>query len=146
MKSNAVKSWSAPLHNKKPRSPRIDREGNEQTAFFTWLQLQHPSVFDIAYHTPNGGHRSKSEGGRLKGQGVKAGVPDVCIALAKGGYFGLYIEFKATPPHDSAVSSSQYDWLINLEKNGYKTVVCKGLDSLMAEVEAYLKLPDTITV
>ena len=141
-----MKAWMAPDRTVKRRKPRIDREGNEQTAFFRWLELQHPDVFAVTYHTPNGGHRSKSEGGRLKGQGVKAGVPDVCIAIAKGGYFGLYVEFKATPPHDSAVSSSQYDWLINLEKNGYKSVVCKGLDSLIAEVEAYLKLPDTKTV
>jgi hypothetical protein len=140
-----LKKWTAPPAAKKskPRKPKIDWEGNEQTVFFRWLQLQHPSVFNMAYHTPNGGHRSKSEGARLKKQGVKAGVPDVCIAIAKGGYFGLYIEFKATPPKDSAVSVSQGEWLAKLSAQGYKAVLCKGLDSIMAEVSDYLKLPAT---
>ncbi|QEQ96265.1 VRR-NUC domain-containing protein [Neptunomonas concharum] len=122
-----------------------DREGSEQAAFFNWLRVRHPAVFDMAYHVPNGGSRKggQKEGARLKAQGVKAGVPDICIAIPRGGYFGLYIEFKATPPHNAVVSVTQKAWLEKLASQGYKSVLCKGFDALKAEVEAYLSLPVT---
>lgn len=123
----------------------IDREGNEQAAFFNYLRLRQPGVFELAYHVPNGGSRKGGarEGARLKAQGVKAGVPDICIAVARGGYMGLYIEFKATPPNDAAVSKTQNEWLGRLEVQGYKAVLCKGMQALINEVEAYLALPPT---
>lgn len=139
-----MKKWT-PANGEavKARKPKIDWEGNEQTMFFTWLRMQHPFVFSMTYHPPNGGFRSKPEAARFKAQGVKAGVPDICIAVARGGYFGLYIEFKATPPKDSVVSPAQKEWLIKLEMCGYKAVLCKGFDSIKAEVESYLKMPTT---
>lgn len=126
----------------------IDREGNEQAAYFHYLRVRHPLAFELAYHTPNGGSRKGGarEGARLKAQGVRAGVPDVCIPIARGGYFGLYIEFKATPPHDSRVSPSQKEWLKKLSDQNYKAVLCKGFDAIKAETERYLALPETKVV
>ncbi|MCP4597776.1 VRR-NUC domain-containing protein [Neptuniibacter sp.] len=126
----------------------IDREGNEQAAFFNWLRVRHPDVFDMAYHVPNGGSRKGGarEGARLKAQGVKAGVPDVCIAVARGGYLGLYIELKATPPHNSGVQKTQKEWLSRLNAQGYRAVLCKGFDAIRDEVDQYLAMPQTIGV
>jgi len=126
----------------------INREDSEQSAFFNYLRLRQPEVFDLAYHVPNGGSRKGGarEGARLKAQGVKAGVPDICIALPRGGYMGLYIEFKATPPNDAVVSKTQKEWLGRLDAQGYRAVLCKGLQALINEVEAYLALPPTKTV
>ena len=38
----------------------------------------HPCL-DWIFHSPNGGKRSASEGGRFKAMGVKAGVPDFML-------------------------------------------------------------------
>ena len=36
------------------------------------------------FRIPNGGSRHPAEAARLKAQGVKAGVPDLCIPVARG--------------------------------------------------------------
>lgn len=52
------------------------------------------------HHIPNGGSRGDTAksaaiaGGRLKAEGVKAGVWDLCWPLKRNGYSGLYIEMK----------------------------------------------------
>ena len=127
------------------RQPSRDREGIEQTAFFNWLRVKHPEAFKAAFHPPNGGSRKGGdrEGARLKAQGVKAGVSDIFIDQARGGYHGFRCEFKATPPNDAAVQPSQNAWLLIEENNGYYAVLCKGLDALIAEAAWYLELPLT---
>ncbi len=125
------------------RAPRIDWEGNEQTILFTWIDLQYPRESKLIYHVPNGGHRHKATAGKLKGQGVRAGMPDINVDIARGGYFGMRIEFKATPPHDAAVSPSQLAALQRLTDQGYLAIVCRGVHDAREHLTAYLRLPAT---
>lgn len=46
----------------------------------------------VWFHPPNGGHRHKAVAAKLKWQGAKAGVPDVCITWRGR---SIYIELKA---------------------------------------------------
>jgi hypothetical protein len=124
----------------------VDYEGNEQAALFNWMKLRHPLAWRLAYHVPNGGHRHKATAAKLKAQGVKAGVPDISIALARGGHHGLYIEFKATPPHDADVAASQKEWIGALVEQGYKAVVCRGMKEAMTVIDDYLAQPVTEVV
>ncbi|MCY1301358.1 VRR-NUC domain protein [compost metagenome] len=128
------------------RMPSVDYEGAEQQALFRWLQVRHPTAFKVAYHVPNGGHRVKAVAAKLKAQGVKAGVSDICLPMARGGYFGLYIEFKATPPHDSPVSASHHAFLLSMEQQGYMALVCRGMNAAMEVLEGYLALSATRVV
>lgn len=80
---------------------------------------------------PNGGARGKAEAGRLKAEGVRAGVPDVFCALPAHGKHGLYIEMKtgrdaAAKIKDGKVSPAQAQWLDWSEKLGYATAVCRS--------------------
>lgn len=127
------------------RAP-VDYEGNEQAALFNWMRLRHPLAWRLAYHVPNGGHRHKAVAAKLKAQGVKAGVPDISIALARGGHHGLYIEFKAAPPHDAVVASSQSAWLHALEEQGYLALVCRGINDAIQVIDNYLAQPVTEVV
>lgn len=122
----------------------IDYEGNEQAALMRWMQYQHAAAFAVTWHTPNGGQRNKVTAAKLKAQGTKAGVPDLQLAMARGGYFGLFIEFKATPPHAAAVSTSQKEMVSQLVAQGYLAVVCKGMQAAMEQINAYLALPATL--
>lgn len=45
------------------------------------------------HHVPNE-RRSRAEAKRLAGQGVKAGIPDIYLDVARGGYHGLRLELK----------------------------------------------------
>ena len=129
---------------RKPRAKPVDREGLEQAALMEHLQLRFPEAFRLIYHVPNGGHRHKLVAVKLKGQGVKAGVPDLVLPMARGGYFGLYIEFKAEPPFDAAVSPSQDAYIQALLDQGYLAIVCRGQVDAMEALRAYLLLPKTV--
>jgi hypothetical protein len=131
----------------KPKTTRakpVDREGLEQAALIKELELCLPDVAALIYHVPNGGHRHKLVAIKLKGQGVKAGVPDLVLPMARGGYFGLYLEFKATAPNDAAVSASQHAWIRRLNDQGYLAIVCRGHFDAMEQIRAYLQLAPTV--
>lgn len=134
-KNNAV--------SKPSRLPSVDFEGREQAALMNWLRVRYQEAYGLTYHVPNGGRRDKVTGAKLKAQGVKAGVPDLVLAQARGGYFGLYIEFKATPPHDASVSKEQREWVRILLAQGYCAVVCKGMNEAIKEITSYMSMPLT---
>ena len=132
MKTSILK----PLSVNPVRKKIIDREGQEQAALMTELRIRMPDVADLIFHVPNGGHRVKAVAAKLKAQGVKAGIPDLVLPMARGGLFGLYIEFKATPQNDAAISDSQHERLRKHNAQGYLAVVCRGHFDTMEQIRA----------
>ena len=113
-------------------------EAQEQIALIQWANLQSGKYPELAllYHIPNGGSRHPAEAARLKQQGVKAGVPDLCLPVARGGYNGLYIELKTGR---NKPTSLQKEWLSWLNQQGYRAVVCWGWQAAKDEIMAYLE-------
>lgn len=132
----------APFSPTTARAKPMDREGQEQAALMREIELRCPDVFALIYHVPNGGHRHKAVAAKLKGQGVKAGVPDLVLPMARGGFFGLYIEFKATVD-PAPVSASQHAYIDRLNLQGYLAIVCRGHFDAMEQLRAYLRLAPT---
>jgi hypothetical protein len=126
------------------RAKPVDREGLEQSALMAELRVRMPEVADLIFHVPNGGHRVKAVAAKLKAQGVKAGIPDLVLPMARGGFFGLYIEFKATPPNDAPISPSQHERIRKLNEQGYLAVVCRGHFDTVEQIRAYLRLAPTV--
>ena len=122
----------------------IEREGPQQRNFFTWLHWAHRDVYALAFHIPNGGQRHKAIARKMKGEGVKKGVPDIMIALPRGDWSGLFIEFKAARPHSASVSKEQKEWIAALNRVGYLAVVCRGVDEAKKAVEAYLQADEVV--
>ena len=58
-------------------------------AFMQRLNQYHPDIFEMIYHIKN-----ESATGHVAGIGIKKGAPDYFLAMAKGGYHGLYFEMK----------------------------------------------------
>lgn len=116
----------------------MQHEAREQQALFAWSALSVGKYPELAllYHIPNGGSRNKIEAANLKRQGVKAGVPDICLPVARGGYHGLYIELKAGR---NKATEKQRQWLTALEREGYQAVVCYGWEVAKKAIEDYLK-------
>lgn len=139
MNAAAIRPYKA----KSARAKPIDREGQEQAALMREIELRYPKVFELIYHVPNGGHRVKAVAAKLKAQGVKAGIPDLVLPMARGGYFGLYIEFKATV-EPAPVSPRQHACIRRLNAQGYLAIVCRGHFDVMEQLRAYLLLPATV--
>ena len=117
----------------------IPTEDTEQAHIFAWAAWasgKYPEL-DLMHHIPNGGKRSKSEAARFKAQGVKAGVPDIFLPCARGGYHGLYIELKRTK--GGKLSAVQKEWIDALRGQDYKVIVCYGFDEAREVIISYLE-------
>ena len=113
-------------------------EHTEQVALFRWAGYQQRRLPELAlmFAIPNGGKRSKATAARLKAEGVRAGIPDICLPVARGEYHGLFIEMKAgrnkpTPP--------QVQWHMRLSQQGYRVAVCWGWAAAREVIEEYLR-------
>lgn len=129
---------SAP--QKKPALP-IPTESEEQQAVMEWAEAasgKWPEL-RLLYHVPNEGRRSMATGGRLRAEGLKSGVPDLCLPSAHGEYHGLYIEMKRTK--GGRATPEQKEWLEMLEEEGYKTEICNGADAAIKAIGTYLSMP-----
>lgn len=118
----------------------VPTESAEQQCLFRWAQFQSGRFPELAllYHVPNGGSRKKAEAGRFRAEGMKAGVPDLCLPVARGGYHGLYIELKRLK--GSKTNGKQTEWLEELTKQGYYTALCKGWEAAAKVIEEYLNM------
>lgn len=116
----------------------VPTEGEEQATLFSWCAMNYGRFpeLKLLFHIPNGGKRSKSEAARFKSEGVKSGVPDLCLPVARGLYHGLYIEMKRTA--GGVVSDEQKFWIAQLQSQGYAATVCKGWKEAENVLEKYL--------
>ena len=118
--------------------PTVPLEDAEQRVIFQWAAMETTArpELGLLYAIPNGGKRAIKTAVALKKQGVKRGVPDMCLPVARGGYHGLYIELKRQK--GGTVSETQKSWITALAKQGYKAVVCKGADEAIGTIKEYL--------
>lgn len=116
----------------------IPTEDQEQTAVFSWahLNMERWPVLRLMHHIPNGGKRSKSEAGRFKAMGVKAGVSDIFLPVARRGYHGLYVEMKAL---DGRATKEQAGWIAAVREQGYFSCACYGAEDAIRVIKWYLE-------
>ena len=91
---------------------------------------------DMLYHIPNGGKRNKAEAARFKAEGVKAGVPDIHLPVARCGYHSLYIEVKRR--HGNTTTENQDEWIAKLRAQGNAVEVAYGWEHASQIIESYL--------
>jgi hypothetical protein len=120
------------------RNYRTDDESGQQEALFVWAAYNTQRMPELEYmhHIPNGGKRDAKTAVALKRQGVKAGVPDICLPAPRGEYHGLYIELKAGK---NKTTEKQSHWLEYLHDHGYYTAICYGWELAAELIERYLK-------
>lgn len=124
---------------KLPANVYVPKEAQEQTWLMQWSRyasVKWPEL-DLLYHVPNGGSRNAIEAARLKAQGVKKGVPDLCLPVPRGDYHGLYIELKRQK--NGVLSADQKQWIKSLRDQGYMVEVCRGFQEAANVIEHYLE-------
>lgn len=119
------------------------KESQEQICLFQWAMWSSQKFPELSllYHVPNGGRRDKKEAVSLKRQGVKAGVPDLVLPVARDGHFGLYIELKVGK---NKTTDIQKKWIKELIEQGYMVEVCYGWNEAKEVLENYLSKQKTI--
>ena len=121
----------------KDASP-VPLESNEQQTLVAWAKRHEEEwpELRLLYHIPNEGKRKRITGARMKAEGLKSGVPDICLPVARGGHHGLYIELKRRK--DSKVTKEQLEWIADLVAQGYVAAVCRGCDEAISLITRYL--------
>ncbi|MBA0182695.1 VRR-NUC domain-containing protein [Pectobacterium versatile] len=113
-------------------------ELEEQAALIGWADktvIDGIKIGDYLLHIPNEGKRGPKAARDAKRLGVRAGVPDLFLALPRGEYAGLWIEMKAK---GGKLSAQQEVWLKRLEDAGYRAVCCFGFEQTVSEIKRFI--------
>jgi VRR-NUC domain len=125
---------------KKRAKPR-ELERSHQVALIKWVRAVEDAypVLKLLYAVPNGGDRNLRVARKLKAEGVRAGVADLCLPAARRGYHGLYLEMKS---EDGIASKEQKEFLRGVSEEGYCAVIARGVEEARAALEWYLGLTE----
>lgn len=85
---------------------------------------------------PNGGKRNVIVAQKLKAEGVRSGVPDLCLPVMRGGYGGMYVELKAGK---NTTSDLQDDVIEELRGDGYYVDVFWSWEDALTAMIAYVE-------
>lgn len=136
-------------------APRVTApsEHDEQAALFRWaaLHARYRPELHLLFAVPNGGARDAHAAAKMKTEGVRPGVPDVCLPVARTGvdgraYGALWIEMKRPPAaglfgtrRAGSLSPLQRGWLHALASEGQAVAVCYGFEDARRTLLAYLE-------
>lgn len=112
-------------------------EHREQVRLFAWARREEEGrpELGLLFAVPNGGRRDAVTGARLRDEGVRRGVPDVWLPVAREQWHGLVIELKASK---GRATREQVEWLRRLGQEGYLALLCVGAEEAQSVIEQYL--------
>lgn len=113
-------------------------EHDEQCAVMDWASLQAARWPELVllHAIPNAGAGAqRGRAGWLKAEGVRAGVPDLCLPVKREPYSGLYVEMKRVGERATA---QQMAWHESLRAQGFQVEVCEGAGRAIDVLRAYL--------
>lgn len=118
------------------KKPRRQDESRLQAECYRWCWNEKPETRRLLFHVEN--ERTGSnvvDGARRRAMGLVAGVSDLILMMPRGRWHGLCIEMKTPDGHQS---DEQRTWQALVERQGYRYVVCRSLESFKITVEDYL--------
>lgn len=127
-----------PCGGMRKRRTVVPTEHEEQAALVRWAgysRSRYPQL-EWLYAIPNGGVRAWKTAALLKAEGVKRGVPDLCLPVPMGPFHGAYIEMKRIA--ESRVTDAQNLWRSHLQASGYAYCLAEGFEPARDFLIAYL--------
>lgn len=115
-------------------------EGKIQADCVTYFWNNFPQYRKCYFAIPNENSRIDSNaisGAIRKAMGVTKGVADTFLAVQKGNYGGLFIEYKTEIGRQS---SEQKEWEIIIQNQGYLYRVIRSLEEFKELINWYLSL------
>ena len=119
----------------------VPTEHQEQSAVIGWWRSAH-SQYNLPefalFAIPNGGARDVITGARLKAEGVRKGVVDLCLPVQSHGFHGWWGELKRRNASPSDIKQEQREFIAYLKDAGYTADVHFSADSVIASIKEYL--------
>ncbi|MDY6444965.1 MAG: VRR-NUC domain-containing protein [Bacteroidales bacterium] len=122
------------------RAPKRHPESELQRICVQYFRLHYPKHALMLFAVPNGGGRSRIEAAIMKAEGITAGVSDLILLEARGGWGALCIEMKWRSK-DSRQSKSQKEWQAATEAAGNRYEVCRSFEEFKSVVDDFMSLP-----
>lgn len=130
----------------KKAKPAEPLEHDIQCAFFQMVRLheeRHP-VLKMVFAIPNAGAGAqRGQAGKMKAEGVRAGIPDIFCAVPVGIDSGWWCEFKRPK---AKLRPEQKEMGEQLLVRGYSVCICYSAEEAWLRLRDYLKplceLPD----
>ncbi len=94
-----------------------------------------PNGAALTGYTDRRGRRYSPQAARLKAEGLRVGVPDLFLPVARQGFHGMFIELKVGK---NKPTRDQVEVIDALAEQGYYAAVCWGAGEAIAEIKAYL--------
>ena len=113
-------------------------EHQEQVNLFKWAFLQsgkYPEL-ELMHASLNGVKLNIGPAVKAKRGGMKRGVPDLLLPVARRKYHGLFIEMKIKP---NRTTKEQEWWIDKLRRQGYGCAVCYGWEEAINVIIHYLE-------
>lgn len=115
---------------------KSEREHQEQCALIEWFDHAAPTRYKFRlFAIPNGGDRHPGVGKKLKLEGMRPGVLDLQLPVARQGFIGLWVEMKFGT---NTLTDNQAGWKEFLEDNGHRVEVCYSFSAARAVIVDYL--------
>jgi hypothetical protein len=118
-------------------------EHTEQAAVIDWcfVNLRRYPSLELIFAIPNGARlagnkqRRGAQMNKLKAEGLRPGVSDLFLPVARKDKHGLFIEMKTKT---GKPSENQLQFMAGVEEQGYFTALCKGADEAIEVLEWYM--------
>ncbi|WP_261375743.1 VRR-NUC domain-containing protein [Yersinia frederiksenii] len=126
------------VRNRKVRKVNHQPETEEQAALIEWADktvIDGICIGDYLIHIPNEGKRGPKAARDAKRLGLRKGVPDLFLALPRGGYAGLWIEMKAL---NGKPTLDQNQWLNKMNEIGYLATIKFSCVEAMKTITEYI--------
>lgn len=116
-------------------------EHDTQSAFMNYVHYREADMPELQWlhAVPNGGARDAVTGARMKAEGTRKGVWDICWPYPRGEYIGLYLEFKHGR---NKLTPEQEAFGEFVRKQGYKTAVAYTVEKAIEILEEYINGTD----
>jgi len=119
-------------------------ERTEQVAVMDWWEKAYPKYYECLFSIPNGAQLAGNQKKRaiqmnaLKAEGLKPGVSDLFLMVARGGYHGLFIEMKDRGKTKCSVTDTQWEHIRSAREQGYRAEWCAGCDNAIKLLREYM--------
>ncbi len=119
-------------------------EHGHQAAIFCWAASSGIPELKWLFAVPNGFYGTAAQKGKMKAEGLKAGVPDIWLPVpmrsmddngVRNNYCGLVIELKVGKNKPTA---EQSEWIDYLNDVGYYARACWNWETARDKILTYL--------
>jgi len=116
---------------------REPSEHESQAAVVAWAKENESKwpELKLLYAIPNGYNKSMASAIKAKKEGLRAGIPDLCLPVARGPFIGLYIEMKKKK---GVISPAQQGLIELLKQNKHQVYVARSAIDAIAVIKTYM--------